>query len=143
MRHDGRMPARRVIGDRSGWERVADAVVKRREALGLTAAQVVERGGDLSTSLLSLIENHHQDVYLARKLAAVCRALGWTPDSIERILAGDEPVEATASDKPARQSVDERLRTLERRLGITQADVASKTNEQRLAELEALIAERR
>jgi hypothetical protein len=92
------MPARRVTGDEEAWGRVADAVAARRLALapgGLRAAELVERAnGAISLSLLSLIENARQTSYLQSKLASLSLALGWTHDSIERILAGGEPAEA-------------------------------------------------
>lgn len=73
-------------------QRVAAAVVERRGSA--TQDEVVAKAGSgLSKPVLSIIENARQDSFKPRTLLALCRGLGWTPDSIDRILDGQPPRE--------------------------------------------------
>ncbi len=124
------MPARTLRGTPEGWTRVAEHVRRRRiQELGLSADQVAERSGkNISVTVLSILENARQEAYQVRVLTGLCRALGWRPDSIERILAGKEPVKET--DQPAapgaRITEDEyvrRLAEVERKLAYALDEV--------------------
>jgi hypothetical protein len=80
--------------DAEAWGRVARQVRGRREALNLTQEEAVARAdGGISKPVWSLIENARQYHYKRRTLVAVCRALGWTPNSIDAILAGGAPID--------------------------------------------------
>lgn len=130
------MSPRTVVAEPEAWNLVANAVIRRRTELDLRAQDVVAaaRGG-ISTSVLSLIENAKQTSYARRTLAALCRALQWTPDSIERLLDGKYPEVSEAADPrteanlPARRSIsvddiddlDDRLAALERRVAALEA----------------------
>lgn len=72
------------------WEAVAAAVERRRLALGLTQRQAAERGS-VAIQTWNLIEGGGRTSYRALTIAGVCRALGWSDDSIDRILRGEEP----------------------------------------------------
>lgn len=112
--------ARTITADAPSWERVARRVHQRRLELGLTATETVDRAGDgLSAAVLSLIENARKDRYSARTIAALCRGLAWSSDSVERILDGGEPTETAGPD-----------RTIEERLAVIEAE---------LVELRALV----
>lgn len=119
------MPPRTVRGDREGWQRVAARVTTRRiQELGLNADDVVERSGRrISLTVLSLIENARQDAYATRVIAGLCAALDWTSDSIERVLAGGEPVEVEHESRAEPSEQDRRLDRLERELAALRAEL--------------------
>lgn len=77
------------------WEVVGDRVRQRRFELRLNAGEL----GGVSASTVSSIETKKKTTYETRKLMDLARALGWTDDSIERLLAGAEPVEAEVFDE--------------------------------------------
>lgn len=54
---------------------------------------VVKAGSGVSLAVWNNLENARQDTYRSSTLAAVARALNWTVDSLDRIHAGDEPLE--------------------------------------------------
>jgi transcriptional regulator with XRE-family HTH domain len=88
------------------WTAVAEQVRARREFLRLTqeqAAAATEK--DVSTANWSVIERGGRTSYRNATLKGVCRVLDWTPDSIDRILRGEEPVVM-----PPRQATLEELR---------------------------------
>jgi hypothetical protein len=78
------------------WVRVARRVVERRRALDLTVEDAAARSG-VDVATWHRIEQAAQPGYRAHRLAGVCRALGWTPDSINRIVSGGEPEPAGAA----------------------------------------------
>lgn len=95
-----RWMAQRVVhGGRDAWQRVAEQVIARRLRLGLTQAEVADRsGGGVSLPVVQVAEGARQpnDTMALRTARALSRALGWTDDSVERIVAGGEPVDASA-----------------------------------------------
>jgi hypothetical protein len=87
--------------ERSDWERVASAVRQRRLDLGLTIREATKR---VSLDVWGKIENARGPTpdatdwgYRPRTVVAVCQALGWTTDSLDRIIAGDPPVDDTGT----------------------------------------------
>lgn len=72
------------------WQRLADQVVRRRGALGLTQAEVAHRG-PLSLDRVQAIEGARSSKYRAGTIAALERALEWAYGSVQAILAGGEP----------------------------------------------------
>lgn len=75
------------------WAKVGRAVRDRRNALGLTIGQAVSKAGaGIQQTTWSKLENAQQTSYSSRALFAVCRALEWTSDSIERVMTGGEAV---------------------------------------------------
>lgn len=82
--HSGGMPA-------EDWQRLADYVIARREALGYkTRKQFAEKlGGRPSLRTLSQLETGRP--VDGNTLAAVQAALDWGPGAARRVLAGGEP----------------------------------------------------
>ena len=74
------------------WERLAEAVVARRNARGWTQVEVANRGG-LSLDRLQAIEGVRATSYRPKTMEALERGLDWTRGSVARVLAGDEPEE--------------------------------------------------
>jgi len=113
--------ARSITANQEAWEQVARQIYQRRLELGLTAHQAVERAGPgLSVTVLSLLENARQTSYSVRTIAALCRALDWTPDSIERIIDGRPPITAddTSPDEP---TIEDRIAAIEAELEALKA----------------------
>lgn len=77
----------------------ASAIRTRREDLDLTQSDAA-RLADLGLATWSAVETNARDGFVRPTLAAMSKALGWTPDSIERLARGEEPVEA-APERPA------------------------------------------
>lgn len=109
--------------------RLAGLVRARRDELGVSQAEI---GASSKTSerTVRLIEKAARTSYHASTLRSVSLALGWTPDSADRILKGGDPI-------IGEPSIDDRIAALEAHLGVTpQAD--SRSIEQRLEDLERL-----
>ncbi|WP_344248224.1 MULTISPECIES: helix-turn-helix transcriptional regulator [Actinocorallia] len=79
------------------WERLAEAVQRRRAELGLSQRALAERG-PLSRDRVQKIEGALRDDYSLTVLTALERALGWQTGSVEAVLAGGEPVAAEPGD---------------------------------------------
>lgn len=80
------------------WQTVAQRVLHRREDLGLTRQQAVfNSDGAISLATWSNVEKAVNPPYRRSSLMAICRVLGWSPDSVERILNGEEPNEQIAA----------------------------------------------
>lgn len=88
----------------SDWQRLAQLVVRRRGALGLTQVEVAQRG-PLSLDRVQAIEGMRSTRYRAGTIAALERALEWRHGSVEAILAGGDPtpIEGAAGEQAARQ----------------------------------------
>lgn len=71
-------------------ERLRDSVEARRKELGLSPTKLAEAAG-VTLQGLAPIRRGEVRRYQERLTGPLCAALGWTPDLIERILAGDEP----------------------------------------------------
>lgn len=116
------MPAPAVSAAPEQWKDVAERVRGRRLALGLNQHQV-----GASRSVVSNLESCKQHSYARRSLADVARALQWTPDSIERILSGGDPVEADrqAAEHDRIAALEAALPRLEAELQEVKAALAS------------------
>lgn len=73
------------------WDNLARAVRRRRTDLGLTQADLAARDNQLSVATLRRIEAAAATSYRDLQLAALARALGWTSDTVDRLLAGEQP----------------------------------------------------
>lgn len=71
---------------------MATAVRRRRAELGLQQNELADLAS-VDVSTLRNIERSRRDSYDPVTLAKVSRALGWEPDGIGRLFAGDEPTE--------------------------------------------------
>lgn len=70
-----------------GAARLAEAVFKRRDELGMTR----EHFGNPSARTIYSIESARKDCYDTSMLRALERALGWEPNSVDCILRGQPP----------------------------------------------------
>lgn len=78
---------------RMSWHLVAERVRARRKELRLTQQEASQKAGSgVSLAVWNALENGRQDAYRPSTLAAVCRALNWSVDSIDRILDGKDPI---------------------------------------------------
>jgi hypothetical protein len=76
------------------WVEVAGVISRRVDQLGMSLTQFYEASGLSQATFLKM----RRGIPLARphKRVAAARALGWTPDSIDRLLVGEAPVLASA-----------------------------------------------
>ena len=112
---------------------MAELIEARRRALGLTVQDLIEQTGLTRPGLAPLLRGERRR-YQERLTLPVCRVLKWTPDSIERLLAGGPPVEiedaaVIAPDSVAalHEQVDALRRTvdeLSREVAVLRAEVA-------------------
>lgn len=75
-----------------GARRLAAAVKSARSTLGITQKEVAARSGVFATPTLQTIESASRTNFSRRTLTGLCRALNWTDDSIELVIAGHAPV---------------------------------------------------
>ncbi len=71
---------------------LGNAIEARRKQLGLSPTDLANAAGVTLQGLVPLRKGVVK-TYQGRLTTGVCRALGWTPDSIDRLLAGLEPIE--------------------------------------------------
>lgn len=76
----------------SPWAEVARRIDERIDELKLTNAEVLRRSGLSYKTLARYLEG--KPIRRRDKERGLCEALGWTTDSIARILRGEEPEEA-------------------------------------------------
>lgn len=73
------------------WQRLADAVVRRRAELDrMTQAELAHRAS-ISLDRVQAIEGNKSDRYRPVTLMAVERALEWDDGSVAEVLAGGDP----------------------------------------------------
>jgi len=136
-------------------DKVGQYVEQRRKELGYSANKAAALTDDaVSPSLWRQVERgeRHVDGKVAapnpapRRRAAMCKALGWTPDSIDRLLAGQEPqIQPDTSQvppvsAPAAQT-DSTTETLSRLVERLYSEVSTLRSE--LAALQIEVAELR
>lgn len=91
------------------WQRVASAVRRRRGEIGLTQDEAAELAG-IGLSTWTNVESARGESYRPKTLVAICRALGWKSDSIERLLIG-EPAEVADGQTDGSPAVNELVRS--------------------------------
>lgn len=74
------------------WRRVGDAIAERVAKLKLTKAELIRASGVSDKTLNGYLAG--QPIKRADKARELCAALGWTPDSIDRLLAGKPAIVA-------------------------------------------------
>lgn len=112
------------------WQNVWAAIDARRVDLAWSKARMYRETGTSERTFQKMSEG----VPIARdaKRVQVCRALGWTPDSIDRILDGGEP-EMDSTEPVSQPDVADVLRRVElleelvTELRETQAEEAERT----------------
>ncbi len=77
------------------WERLGREVVSRRRELGLTQAEVAQRGG-FSVTTLHGVENNRDGRLSKRLRQALEKAIEWEPGSVDAVLSGQDPRVAPA-----------------------------------------------
>lgn len=75
------------------------AIRRRRESRGMSQ-QDAATASSISLSSWGQVESGDKTALRTKTAQAMSRALGWTPDSIERLARGEEPVEAVP-ERPA------------------------------------------
>lgn len=100
------------------WKRVGGAIQARIADLALSKAEVIRQSGVSDKTLTGYINGN--PIKRPDKRRELCLALGWTPDSIDRLLAGNEPKELDAApmtDLSKRfDALDERMAAIEQAL---------------------------
>ncbi|MFI6594895.1 hypothetical protein ACIBHX_01535 [Nonomuraea sp. NPDC050536] len=88
------------------WQRVAKAVVERRNDRGWTQVDIAVTG-PLSVDRVQAIEGARSTRYSPRTIANLERALEWQKGSVQAILDGKEPTPAeSAGTQPSAPEVD-------------------------------------
>lgn len=101
------------VGSDSRWQRVGQQVRSRRLALRLTQFQLATAAATSEPTVRAL-ERGRRVSYMQSTITGVCAALGWTADSIDRLLRGDQPLEVVGITGQFRPAADpEVLRRLE------------------------------
>lgn len=72
------------------WKRLAKAVRRRRDGLGLTQVQLANKA-DVSEPTIRTLERGEKESYRRPTLRAVELALDWMPGSVDAVLDGGEP----------------------------------------------------
>ena len=72
------------------WQRLGTAIKQARGQL--TQQELAERAGVTDTTI-RVLETARRTNFRSATLRAVSAAVGWTPDSAQRILDGGEPLE--------------------------------------------------
>ncbi len=80
------------------WDAVAAAVRGRMTDLDMTQAELSQRAGLALMTVRELQRNLQPRRRSPRTLAAVSEALGWAPDHLAKVLAGDDPADPDADD---------------------------------------------
>jgi transcriptional regulator with XRE-family HTH domain len=89
------------------WRRLADYVVARRVALGMRDRRALAAATGVTERTLGKLENGQR--VSASTLGAIENQLGWGPGSCRRILAGGEPVPASAPSGDQQAAADSTL----------------------------------
>lgn len=110
------------------WERLAERVRRRRQFLNINQDAVP----GVSKPTLSKIENAKQGGYKDFVVAALERALEWQPGSVERILAGEDPVEV---DQPAPAPSDDIAEVLELARSMREGLEKSQSRDDKLSDI--------
>lgn len=90
--------------DGSDWKRLGETILKRRESLRLTQADVQARGGP-SLKTQSLVERGVVESIKRQTKSAYEHALGWTRGSVDDVLAGGHPTLAGSASATSRVEV--------------------------------------
>ena len=80
--------------DDDAWKHAGQRVRERRVGLSLSEAAAARRA-ELDVEIWQRVERGGGRLCRRRRVEAVCTALGWAPDAIERMVAGEEPAVLT------------------------------------------------
>ncbi len=76
--------------DDDAWRHAGRRVRERRVGLSLSEEDAARRA-ELDVSTWQRVERGGGRLCRRRRVEAVCTALGWAPDAIERMVVGEEP----------------------------------------------------
>jgi Helix-turn-helix domain len=76
--------------DDDAWRHAGQRVRERRMGLSLSE-EAAARRAELDVEIWQRVEQGGGRLCRRRRVEAVCTALGWAPDAIERIVTGEEP----------------------------------------------------
>lgn len=108
--------------DPGDWSAVGHALRRRVfDELRLTKAELSQSSGISYKTLTRYLDG--EPIVRRDKERALCEAVRWTPDSVERILAGGEPIPIEAEPRPSQEDVEARLTDITRRLEEALAEV--------------------
>lgn len=102
----GDTPLGVVRGDDAAWSRLGNLAAKRRDALGLTQAELGTRAG-VATQTVWRFEQGGRPSRHSSSWSKIERALGWLSGSIDAILDGGEPVVGSYDGRFLRVQVDD------------------------------------
>lgn len=113
------LPGPAEVPDPAAWIRLGRIIRRRRNILGLT-----QNAGGVSPATWRKIESAKSPPYRPSSVAAVCRVLGWAPESFDRILEGGDPIEI-GEGASSQSSLAGRLMALEAEIGTLKERVGS------------------
>ena len=87
-------------GGMAAWESLAEHILNRRIQLGYYKRPAFAEASGISLRTLSDLENARRENYDRNTVAAIEHTLRWAPGSINAILEGGEPTDATADPTP-------------------------------------------
>lgn len=105
------------------WRRVWAEIEARSVGLGMQLEDLYAATHFSETSYRHMREKG-QPIKSPAKRSRICIGLGWTPDSIDLILSGKAPIEATPKLDPVKQ-----LASIERKLDQLAAMVEKRLDE--------------
>jgi predicted transcriptional regulator len=94
---------------------MAEAIERRRVELGLSPGDFAKAAGVTTQGLQPLRKGVRKDYQLKLK-AGAARALGWTSDSIDRLLAGQDPIELPNGQPATEDKIEAALNLMNDRL---------------------------
>lgn len=100
-------------------QRLAEHVVARRVQLGYQRRPAFVEAAGISLRTLGDIENGRRDRYDPATIASIEHALKWATGSVNRILAGDDPIELRTDNDKTPEADDPLLLQVMRRDDIT------------------------
>lgn len=110
-----------------GWARLGEAIRDRRRALGMSQLELAQAAG-ISEAMLRVIERARRTNVRPVTLGAVARALGWTRDSVDRVLAGGDPVLDEDRDRSVAE-LKRQVAELQARLDEVERDLRARLDE--------------
>ena len=110
------------------WRELGGRLAARRAELGLTQLQVASASGTSESTIRSLESGRTDRKPRPSTLRAIAVALQWTPGSVELVLAGRDPIEASNHDDNG-GGLAARVAELERRLADVLATLRAQNGE--------------
>ena len=116
------------VDERTGWEALADHVVRRRKAMGFDKQQDFAAKAGISAKLLGEIEGARRESYSRGTFTSLEDALLWRPGSVGMVVGGHEPDALPLPERPRQTLADIDDVELIARLNELTAEVARRLN---------------